>query len=311
VGTSSTATISVQSSGLSLLSPNLTVYAADTITVLGSASGAGQYGTTLTVTLTGVTAGQQVYIKVTGADTTAFGTGAYALTLNYGTGAAPTVPLPNTQTGNGDPLSSGGGSPQIPGDGQEHDGVDTYDPNNQAVVSRGQEPQVLLVQLEVSQAPVVGQPAVSLRDVDAGRFFTRAFTATPVLSLPTTFVALALPTVSPVSIASDAEESPATSVDACAAEAVLSVAPSMRLASPTRETDLGTVLRREECDACFADESWLDSSDGGVEALFSGGTEGVGATDAAAMAGLLVVLGGYWRGQPEECSRYGRRGFLA
>jgi hypothetical protein len=101
-------TVNVQSQGLSLLSPKVTVYAADKVTVLGSASGLGQYGTTLSVTVGGVSAGQQFYVKVQGADSSAFATGAYALTLNFGTGASPTVPLPNTQLLNGSPLVGGG-----------------------------------------------------------------------------------------------------------------------------------------------------------------------------------------------------------
>jgi hypothetical protein len=101
-----TLTVKAQSSGLSLLAPTLTVYAADQTTVLGSASGAGQYGTTLTVTVNGVSPGQQVFIKVAGADNTPFGTGAYALGVNLGSGAMPAVTLPNTQTLNGTPLTS-------------------------------------------------------------------------------------------------------------------------------------------------------------------------------------------------------------
>src|SRR5205807_1788068 len=63
---------------------------------------------TATVTIN-VSAGQQYYIVVAGANATAFGTGAYALTLNFGSGAAPTVAPPNTQTPNGNPLNGGGG----------------------------------------------------------------------------------------------------------------------------------------------------------------------------------------------------------
>jgi hypothetical protein len=111
-GTSGTLTVTVQSGGLSLLAPNLTVYAANQSTVLGSASGAGKYGTTLTVTVGGVTAGQQFYVKVAGADSSAFGTGKYALTLNFGSGPSPTVPLPNTQTANGSTYQSSGGQAQ-------------------------------------------------------------------------------------------------------------------------------------------------------------------------------------------------------
>ena len=102
-------TIKAQSTGLSLLAPTLTVYAADQTTILGTVSGAGQYGTTLTVNLHTLSAGQVFYIKVGGADTTAFGTGAYALTMSFAGAALPSVPLPNTQTPNGNPLSGGGG----------------------------------------------------------------------------------------------------------------------------------------------------------------------------------------------------------
>ncbi len=59
-------------------------------------TGLGQYGTTLTVTPS-ITAGSTYYIRVAGADTSAMGTGNYAITINTGTGASPTVPLPNTQ----------------------------------------------------------------------------------------------------------------------------------------------------------------------------------------------------------------------
>jgi predicted Zn-dependent protease len=111
-GTNGTLTVVAQSSGLSLLAPTLTVYAANQTTVLGSVSGAGQYGTTLTVKVSGVSAGQQFYVKVAGADATAFGTGRYCLTLNFGTGPAPQVAVPNTQTANGSPLTAGGGQPQ-------------------------------------------------------------------------------------------------------------------------------------------------------------------------------------------------------
>jgi hypothetical protein len=79
-------------------------------------SGSGKYGTTLTLTVSGVTAGQVYYIKVAGADTSPFGDGAYAMALYFGTNPAPVVSLPNTQTPNGSPLKAGGGV------------ADTYDP---------------------------------------------------------------------------------------------------------------------------------------------------------------------------------------
>jgi hypothetical protein len=112
-GTSGTFTLGVQTAGLSLLRQAATVYAADETTVLGSATSAGAYdGTKDTITVSGVSAGQVLYIKVAGADSTVFGTGRYALTMNFGSGASPTVPLPNTQTLNGTPLQGGGSQTQ-------------------------------------------------------------------------------------------------------------------------------------------------------------------------------------------------------
>ena len=52
--------VQVQSSGLSLLDPTVTVYAADQTTVLGSASGTGYLGSTISVTINGVSA-ESVY----------------------------------------------------------------------------------------------------------------------------------------------------------------------------------------------------------------------------------------------------------
>ena len=114
VGTSGNLEVKIQSAGLSMLMPTVTVYNAAQ-QAIGSATGLGQYGSTLTVNLSGVTAGQQFYIKVSPAETSAFGTGRYALTLNFGSGASPTVPLPNTQTSNGSPLQGGGGIAQQDG----------------------------------------------------------------------------------------------------------------------------------------------------------------------------------------------------
>ena len=110
---SGTMIISAQSLGLSLLSPKLTVYAADQATVLGSANGAGQYGANLTVSVPNVTAGERFYVEVQGADTTAFGTGNYALDVSYNGAAPATEPSPIIAYANGYPLHSGGGSQAV------------------------------------------------------------------------------------------------------------------------------------------------------------------------------------------------------
>src|SRR5262249_6761026 len=74
-------------------------------------SGAGQDGTTVTVAIGGEVAGQQLYVKVAGAGSSPFGTGAYAMTLNFRTGPAPAVPLPSTPTPCGPVLTAGGRLP--------------------------------------------------------------------------------------------------------------------------------------------------------------------------------------------------------
>jgi hypothetical protein len=112
----STLQVQVQTAGLSLLRQSVTVYAADQTTVLASGNSANAFdGTTVSLTVNGISPNQTYYVKVAGADATAFGTGRYALTLSFGTGANPTVPLPNTQVANGSQLSGGGGMNEAPG----------------------------------------------------------------------------------------------------------------------------------------------------------------------------------------------------
>lgn len=107
-GGTGTMVVHVQSSGLSLLAPKAWVYNSSQ-SQLATVTGTGYQGSTLTMTVTGIVAGHTYYVKVDGADATAISTGKYALTLNFGINADPTVPLPNTQVLNGDPISSGGG----------------------------------------------------------------------------------------------------------------------------------------------------------------------------------------------------------
>ena len=104
--------VSVQSQGLSLLSPKVTVYAANMLTVVGSANGLGQDGTTLNVTIPNAVAGQRYYIEVQGADSTVFSTGDYALGLSFNGATPPTEASPVIAYPNGTTLHSGGGSAQ-------------------------------------------------------------------------------------------------------------------------------------------------------------------------------------------------------
>jgi hypothetical protein len=108
--TTNTLTVSVQSAGLSLLRPSVTVYAADQVTVLASASDTtSDNGSTLTLTINNVTPGQQFYVQVSGSDTTAFATGHYDLTVALGGNPLPSVSPPLKQIANGAVLTGGGG----------------------------------------------------------------------------------------------------------------------------------------------------------------------------------------------------------
>jgi Matrixin len=117
--------LSVQSAGLSLLAPKVNVYNGYN-TLIASVTATGKYGTTVNLNVN-VTSGTVYKVLVAGADSTPLGKGAYAMTLNFGTGAVPAVALPNTLTLNGNPLSSGGGealtAPSI-----ETQGRDVFDP---------------------------------------------------------------------------------------------------------------------------------------------------------------------------------------
>jgi hypothetical protein len=115
LNTTANLSVTVQSAGLSLLTPQVTLLAADGQTVLGSATGAGQLnGSTLTVTTGGVTPLELFYVKVTGADSSVFSTGTYDLIVNFGSGASPTVVPPNTQLLNGTSQQSSGAQAQLP-----------------------------------------------------------------------------------------------------------------------------------------------------------------------------------------------------
>lgn len=107
-GSGGTMKVAVQSRGLSLLAPRMTVYSAGG-TVLAIASGAGQYGTRVTVNVSGVVPGQSYYVQVQGAEASAFGTGRYALGLSFDGSEPPSPSSPVVAYPNGAPLSAGGG----------------------------------------------------------------------------------------------------------------------------------------------------------------------------------------------------------
>ena len=107
-GASGPLVVSVQSSGLSLLVPKLTVGTASG-TILGTAVGTGPTGSTISVTVPNVAPNQQFYIQVLGADASAFGTGRFALGLGFNGQPAPTEASPIVPYASGAVYTSGGG----------------------------------------------------------------------------------------------------------------------------------------------------------------------------------------------------------
>jgi hypothetical protein len=110
-GTSGTLEVKLQSLGQSLLAPGMALFRGDQ-SLINWTSGAGQWGTTITLSVTGVSAGEVFYIKCNGTDLTSinkpFSTGAYALAINFGTGATPAAPTTPTATPKTYPLVNGG-----------------------------------------------------------------------------------------------------------------------------------------------------------------------------------------------------------
>jgi hypothetical protein len=104
-GSAPTMVVKVQSTGLSLLAPKVTLFKGST--QKGTASGS--YHSTISDTES-IGGGQSWFIKVEAAESSVFGIGKYALQVNMGTAALPTVNGPNTATpvtgfgGNGSPM---------------------------------------------------------------------------------------------------------------------------------------------------------------------------------------------------------------
>jgi hypothetical protein len=94
-GTSGTMTVTMQSSNLSSLSPKL-VIENSAEQGLATASAANSFGGTVTVQISGVSAGQGFYIRAMAANSGAGSSGAYALQVNFGNGTMAPVSPSNT-----------------------------------------------------------------------------------------------------------------------------------------------------------------------------------------------------------------------
>jgi hypothetical protein len=287
--TTGTLTLTVQSSGLSLLRPAVSVYNAKLV-LLASAAGTGDLGSTITLKAN-VKPGQQYYVVVAGADRTAWGTGAYAIGLNLGAGQSPPLPLPNTMTLDGYPLVSGGGSPLLPTNGQESDGPgrDGFGVNEDSSQSS-----VVSSQLPVAAAPTTIVAPVSSFGVVATQASVVAGIAVPQLSgMVGQFLAVSSRSAPPVearvesgggvSVALQLDEmQPATSPDKP------SPAPESReeyLDAPPSTTDWGVA-----CTACFTNARTTKTAENHKTILRSDEESDA----AAAVAAFGLALGGYW-----------------
>jgi hypothetical protein len=179
-GGTGTLSLTVRSQGLSLLAPSVNVYNA-TQTQLATATGSGSLGSTLTLNVS-VTAGQSYYVRVAGANTTAFGTGKYGMALNFGSGPSPTLPRPNARTANGSPLSGGGGEAYSTGSYHRYDLLEVGDGGSEpSAASAGVTPPPQRAAAETTPAPrpapapgtqavTVGLPAASATATRAALF---------------------------------------------------------------------------------------------------------------------------------------------
>jgi hypothetical protein len=100
--------VTIRSDHVSLLAPAIFILNSSG-TVLASLTATGQYGSTQTVTWNGDYPGQTYYIKVSGADSTVFGTGAYNMGVSLSGAPVASVPGVYQSVLNGSPLQNGGG----------------------------------------------------------------------------------------------------------------------------------------------------------------------------------------------------------
>lgn len=98
--------ISIDAAGLSLLAPKVAVYNAAG-TLLGAADVGGAYGTNAKLSLSGVAAGEVLYVMADGATSDAFGMGAYRISASFGVASG-------GGTGGGGGGTGGGGTPSGP-----------------------------------------------------------------------------------------------------------------------------------------------------------------------------------------------------
>lgn len=114
-GTDGSMTVTMQSSNLSSLKPRVQVYNSSYSGLL-QVSSTQTYGATVEGTVSGLHAGQDLYIRTLSATSTASAGGNYGLIVNFGTSATPAFAAPYT-TEASQPSQGGGSSSQSTGGG--------------------------------------------------------------------------------------------------------------------------------------------------------------------------------------------------
>jgi hypothetical protein len=105
-------TVQIQSQNLSELSPMVQLYNANGQGLVQTAASSSAYGATIDASISNATPNTTYYIRVSGSDVLANGTGAYSMTVNMGNSPIALTPPPNT-TVYAQPDQGGGGSYQL------------------------------------------------------------------------------------------------------------------------------------------------------------------------------------------------------
>jgi hypothetical protein len=250
-GGSGSLALTVQSTGLSLLAPSVRVYNS-ALRLVAAASCNGFLGSTLNLSVN-VTDGQTYYIRVAGATNSAFGMGAYGMTLNLGTGDSPTLPLPSTQTANGDPLSGGGGLADHVGGSEDSDrltiGEGGHEPGEAGAITQTATP---ATRLRASTERPYAVGTIAQQDRTAPPVWYSQHTAAPVSPIAGT---LLRPPVSPLMIDWGSQDSVATDLAPVPPVPQVNLDPGLEGAAvPSCETTPAA------CDAWFSGPDWREDS---------------------------------------------------
>jgi len=217
-GTTSTPMILVQTKLQSMLFPSVEVFSGGNEIASGSV-GYPWNGSLLVVNLSGITAGQMLYIEVGGDTTCPFCVGNYALALNFGTGATPSVGSPYTTTADGSPLQSIGANWEkvLPASGSSATSVIEETPILQVMQVAPAVTNITPVQPSVLVGPTVVGPAAATLVLPAlppgngtvaqpAPILTDGETATPVLNEGTVEHSVPVTTPAPAAVTAEPEQ---------------------------------------------------------------------------------------------------------